>query len=309
MSEDKSKSASPAATQTPTVQPAATAQAKGAALTDLMAAGDKDTPKAAAKTSKPDLETEALRAAEHALAEGERALAAARAHLHQDAAAPVRQRSRKREIALRALLVFNVLAMIVVTMLPAPGETTPSTPGPAHDSQQHAAPHSAAPKYDEAYNRALVAADNGEFASAVAMLEQHLADNPRLQPSTKASVMNALSYYASRAGDWQRSADFQRQVDALKGSHALPDDLVQEAKAALATGDQEKLRRTWARFLLQQRQIPSSLYKHVAEAYLQLGDSYRQQAETAAEAQRLLDLQTADQQLREAATRTQERVK
>jgi hypothetical protein len=35
------------------------------------------------------------------------------------------------------------------------------------------------------------------------------------------------------------------------------------------------LRRVWARFLLQQRQVPSSLYKHVAEAYLQLGDSYR----------------------------------
>ena len=73
------------------------------------------------------------------------------------------------------------------------------------------------------------------------------------------------------------------------------------AKAAAENGDQEALRRVWARFLLQQRQIPSWLYKHVAEAYLQLGDSYRQQANAGDEKARLQELENAAARLREQA--------
>ena len=54
-----------------------------------------------------------------------------------------------------------------------------------------------------------------------------------MQAGQRASVLNSLAYYASRTGDWKRSADFTRQFEVLKGSHSLPDDLVQEAKAAL----------------------------------------------------------------------------
>ena len=67
----------------------------------------------------------------------------------------------------------------------------------------------------------------------------------------------------------------------------------------MESGDQESLRQVWARFLLQQRQIPSSLYQSVAEAYLQLGDSYRVQANQEAEAARLAELSQAEALLRE----------
>ena len=58
------------------------------------------------------------------------------------------------------------------------------------------------------------------------------------------------------------------------------------------------MRRIWARFLLQQKQIPSWLYKHVAEAYLQLGDSYRNEANAAAEKQRIAELEALAARLR-----------
>ena len=77
-----------------------------------------------------------------------------------------------------------------------------------------------------------------------------------------------------------------------------------DAAAALQEGDQETLRRVWARFLLQQRQVPSYLYHHVAQAYLELGDSYRQDADAGARAARQKELKDAAAQLRgEAVSR------
>ena len=305
MSDDKSKSASPAAVQAPPAHAPVAAPTTGTGLTDLMAHGD--------KAGKPNLDAQALRAAEHALAEGERALAAARTQLHSEAQAPASPRRRRRELALRALLVINVMAMLVVSMLPSPGEATKPTVEPVAHAPKTQAPHlppsATTPKFEEPWAQALAAAERGEFPVAITTLEKYLAANPRMQAGQKASVLNTLSYYASLAGDWKRSADFERQFDALKGSHSLPDDLVQEARQALESGDQEKLRQTWARFLLQQKQIPTWLYKHVAAAYLQLGDSYRNEAEAAAEVQRLQDLKAADAALREAAMRAQEKGK
>ena len=60
---------------------------------------------------------------------------------------------------------------------------------------------------------------------------------------------------------------------------------------------------------LQQRQVPSSLYKYVAEAYLQLGDSYRSQANAAAEQQRLKELEENAARLRAQAAAAQEKGK
>ena len=55
--------------------------------------------------------------------------------------------------------------------------------------------------------------------------------------------------------------------------------------------------------------MPSSLYKHVAEAYLQLGDSYRSQANAAAEQQRLKELEENAARLRAQAAAAQEKGK
>ena len=113
--------------------------------------------------------------------------------------------------------------------------------------------------------------------------------------------MNALSIYASRNNDLAKSLKYQQQARALEETHYLPDDLVKMAEAAVARGDQIELRRVWARFLLQQRQIPTWLYQHVAQAYLELGDSYRKDADSAAEVQRLKELDEATARLRAEA--------
>ncbi|MBL8731584.1 MAG: hypothetical protein JNN13_04355 [Planctomycetes bacterium] len=264
-------------------------------LSGLMAGGEQVQGKAGR-----DLDTEALRAAEAAIAEGERALANARAQLQQDkTAALAKPGNRGRELLLRGLLVFNVVAMVIVALLPAPTTkpVTPATPPAPTTTSPTATPP--APTYREPFNQAVAAAERREFARAVAILDGYLADSPRLMPGEQLEVLNALAYYASRNGDVKRAEDYRRRADSLEKRHSLPEDLVAQAKAALENGDQESLRRTWARFLLQQRQIPSWLYKHVAEAYLQLGDSYRAEAATAAERERIAELEALDARLRE----------
>lgn len=267
-----------------------TASASTTPLTDLMADGARAAGEARGKApgkAGPDLEAEALRAAEAALNEGQKTLQTARTELRAEVD---RSGRRSRELLLRGLLAVNVLAMLAVALLPSPSSQVPAVvPPPAVPEVQ---PQQAAvPQFNDPWNRALAAAESREFGEAITILEQYLADSPRMAPSQKLSVLSTLAYYASRTGNVTASAEYQRRAEAVEQSHSLPEDLVAMAKEAAASGDQESLRRVWARFLLQQRQVPSWLYKHVAEAYLQLGDSYRQQANTAAEQARLRELE------------------
>ena len=292
----------PAPTATPIGAAPAAEHPPAGALTDLMASGSKGSTKPG-----PDLEAQALRAAERALADGELALAQARAQLARPQPTPVVEKSgRRRELALRGLLAFNVLAMVVVAMLPSPAQPAAPTSDP-HPVVAHPTPSKAGPdrRFNERYVAAQQAADRGEFTEAIAQLQAHLDESPRMAPGQQLNVLMALAYYAHRANDFTKADEFRRRADALEKSHALPDDLVAEAKAAQQSGDQERLRRIWARFLLQQRQIPSSLYKHVAEAYLQLGDSYRQQADLGAEQARLQELRLTSERLRAEAVQAE----
>lgn len=301
MSDHKADNHTDAAAAATTSTPHAPAPAAGhdaGKLTDLMAHGDKG--KAPASRG-PDLEQQAMRAAEQALAEGERALATARAQLQQETPAATKKSSR-RELALRVLLAVNVLAMVVVALLPAPGSSTTTKPVVRPD--EHATGHekvAPAPRTDELWVAAMAASSRHDYAAAVTLLERYLAESPRMAPSTQMAVLTALAYSASKANDWKRAQDYQRRARALEQSHSLPEDLVAMAKAAAETGDQDSLRRVWARFLLQQQQIPSSLYQHVANAYLQLGDSYRNEANAAAEKARLAELAETERRLREEA--------
>lgn len=279
-------------------------KAGGEKLTGLMASG---TPPAASSTSSPartapDLEHEAMRAAEAAIAEGERALATARAHL-QPAPATVAQPTDggRRELALRVLLAVNVLAMVIVAMLPAGRGDEVATTAPQTTTASHEAAEAERKRFNEPFNNALAAADRGRFPEAITILERYLQDNPRMAPSQRLNVLNMLSHYAANANDFKKSQAYAQQAASIGQSHSLPADLVEMAKAALAKGDQETLRRVWARFLLQQRQIPSWLYKHVAEAYLQLGDSYRLEADAAADRARQRELEELALRLREQA--------
>lgn len=300
MSEEQADKTStePTTSQAASAPSSSPAPSEGAVLSDLMASAANEQARKG-----PDLERDALRAAEQALAEGQRALAAARAHFGTEAAqAPPPNRTRER--LLRGALVFNVLAMIVVMMLPAPG----TKPEPAVDGHGEAGQHAAPPErepatpeqgFHEPWNRALAAAEQRDYASAITILEQYLT--PRMAPSQQLNVLMALAHYSARLGKFQEAQEYQRRADAIDKSHSLPEDLVAMAKAAAESGDQESLRRIWARFLLQRRQVPSWLYKHVAEAYLQLGDSYRLQANEAAEKARLEELERTAAALRARA--------
>ena len=281
----------------PTAPPAAPPAAKNA-LSDLMAAGDpaKVAAKPATPKATPDLDAEALRAAEHALAEGQKALAAARAHIATtDAPAP---KPRHRETWLRTLLALNIVAMIVVASMPAPAPKKPVADPHAHSTNSGTAQE----RFNDPWNRALAAAESRDFGKAIAILDDYLASSPRMAASQQLSVLMALAHYSSRKNDFKAAQEYQRRADAIDKSHSLPEDLVATAKAAAESGDQEQLRRIQARFLLQQRQVPNWLYKHVAEAYLQLGDSYRLQANAAAEAERVKQLEQTAKTLREQET-------
>lgn len=277
--------AAPAKAPTPAAEP----------LPELMAKG---APTAA------DLDAKALRAAQQAIADGERALAAARTQLRLQSQ-PASPNRRRRDIALGVLLFVNLVAMVVLAMLP-PATVAVTTPPAKPSTPVAAAPtppqdDAALRRFNEPFQRALAAADRGDYATAITTLDAYLAGTPSLQPSQQLNVLNMLSHYAGLAADFKKSQEYAQRAAAIGQSHSLPADLVAMAKAAAESGDQESLRRVWARFLLQQRQVPTWLYKHVAEAYLQLGDSYRNQADTAAERERVRQLQETAGKLGEAA--------
>lgn len=269
-------------------------------LSKLMSSGDTS---GAGTAQRPDLDAEAMVAAQAAIAEGERAVVTAQAQLGSDTKTK-RAASNRRELVLRLILAVNVLAMLVVAVLPydSLGTVVPETgSGSESVTGQPTGPQAPAPgpRIAEKYNQALIASENREFARAVTLLEEYLVESPNMQASRKVNVYRAMAHYSSMIGRFREAQGYERRAQAETQSHSLPEDLIAMANAAVESGDQESLRQVWARFLLQQRQIPSSLYQYVAEAYLQLGDSYRVQANQAAEAARLAELSQAEALLRE----------
>lgn len=278
-------------------------QAKAAA--QPQAGGDAGLERLMREGKAPDLEHQALAAAEQALAQGQQALSEARSYL--DGARPPAPPSRKRELALRALLAVNLLAMAIVLLLPGPAATDATTTAPV-DPGAHPAPPTGeqaptvrTPSLDDPVIRAFAAADRRDYRSAIALLEGHLAATPRLAPARKANILLALEHYAAQLGDFVKAQEYQRKAEALQASHSLPEDLVQMALEAERNGDVESMRRCYARLLLQQRQIPSGMFRRVAEAYLKLGDSYRQEAEQAALKARERELAELQEKLRQHA--------
>ncbi|MEQ1631863.1 MAG: hypothetical protein ABL997_05790 [Planctomycetota bacterium] len=297
---DKHDAKDPKGVAVGTTSPATTKPGADA-LSQLMASG------APAAKAKPDLDKAALAAAEQALALGARALEAADKELGNGHAAPASgvPSSRTRELVLRGLIIANIVAMVVLVMLPAaksepvvaPHTTGHDTPAPAHDPVVQK-PNSADPVL-----RAFALAETRDYRSAMTLLEQYLADQPRLDAGRKANVLLALEHYATQIGDFTKAQEFQRRTEALRSAHSMPEDLVQMALEAERNGDVESMRRNYARLLLQQKQIPSSLYRHVAEAYLKLGDSYRTEAERGESAAREKELEQVREALRRQATR------
>jgi hypothetical protein len=275
------------------------AQAESESLADLMRT-----------ESAPDLEDKALAAAAAAVAEGEKAIGEAQEALRETArvsapvAQPVQPKTSSRELVLRALLGVNLIAMVVVVLMPGPRQPDPVPTSVDQVLQQQAPPVDPVPQLpprNDLFTQALDAANEGDYTAAVVLLERYLEKNPHMAPATRANVLLALEHYCSQVGDFGKAHEYQRRAEALRNSHSLPEDLVAMALAAEQNGDVESMRRYYARLLLQQRQIPSSLYRHVAEAYLKLGDSYRTQADQAEQAAQQAALEEARRQLREQA--------
>jgi tetratricopeptide (TPR) repeat protein len=228
--------------------------------------------------------------------EGE-ALAAARAAL--DAVRPpaaadepaLARRAGPREWLLRGLLALNLVLMVAMLFVPGaarPVETGGERVAPAEAPAPGHAPF-VTPRQDrvspipdrELYNAALVQAENGEFEAAVATLERYLAQNPKLPAAVRQLVYLAMSYYLGRAGRMEDADRFEHMARALHARTSLPEDLLASAQRAEQEGRAADMRAAYARFLLLQRTIRPDLRRHVAEAYLKLGDSYRQEAEQA----------------------------
>jgi tetratricopeptide (TPR) repeat protein len=245
-------------------------------------------------------EVESDRAAENTIADGEQALEDARRFLTHEvssAAAPIPSARKKSELVLLMLLGVNVLAIAIVAMLPLPVGTNSSEVNPVMFEPMKLAEPIARPM-SEPFNRALLAAEAGDFAGAVDALEQQLASNPRMHLAERLNVVTTASYYALRNNDFQASLKYAQLAQSLQNSQSSQDQLERMAEAAVRSGDQEAMRRTWARFMLQQRQMPSLLYKQIAQAYLQLSDGYSKGASDDVEAVQVEQLKAATDRLR-----------
>ena len=258
----------------------------------------------------PDLEEQALaaaREAEDALVKGEHAVEQAHDLLQsgrQSPKAPVPRPSRKREVVLRALLGVNLAAMVIVLSMPTPPRALNqpgATPVTVIEPMPVPEPAVLPPSITSPVTRAFAAADRHDYATAIGLLDGHLRATPRMSPARKLDVLFALGHYATQIADFGAAEEYRRRALALQRSHTLPEDLVQMALEAERNGDAESMRRHYARLLLQHRQIPSSLERHVAEAYLKLGDSYRQEAQLAEEQARRRELEKTQEGLRSQA--------
>lgn len=247
-----------------------------------------------------DYEVDSTRAAERAIVGSELALDDARRLLKQEALSDAAQDSvarKKSEIVLRLLLGVNVLAIAIVAMLPMPVGTNSSGVNPVMFEPLELVEPIARPM-SEPFNRALLAAEAGDFAGAVDALEQQLASNPQMHLAERLNVMTTASYYALRNNDFKASLKYAELAQSLQNSQSSQDQLERMAAAAVRSGDQEAMRRAWARFMLQQRQMPSLLYQQIARAYLQLSDSYADGTANDAEAVHMEQLTAATNRLR-----------
>ncbi len=83
----------------------------------------------------------------------------------------------------------------------------------------------------------------------------------------------------------EEAARYRSKTRTLVNRGYLPEDLRDAARTAWEDGRSEDARRYFARFLLQQKQLPAELRESVAEAFLRIGDSYRMAADLGAKGQ------------------------
>lgn len=192
---------------------------------------------------------------------------------------------------LQVLLVCNVALIVLVFVLPGggTGATTepavvPRVQAPAADPEPDRfvqAPRKIGDLPDNRlWEQAVRAAGEGEYARAVVLLEKYESKAP-LTDVERRLVYNQLAYYLVKDGRLEEAQSYERRSHQIMTRSYLPEDLLGSAQKAAEQGQLAEMRSAYARFLLQQRQIPPTMRKHIAEAYLKLGESYRLEAERA----------------------------
>lgn len=190
--------------------------------------------------------------------------------------------------ALQILLACNLALIAVMLAMPGSGERAPAAE-PARelkiDDAPRPDPFATAPRKigalpaDQLWEAAVRRAGEGEYGEAAELLERYLATAKSLTDVERRLIYNQLAFYLVKDGRLEEAQSYERKSNQIMTRSYLPEDLLRSAHHASEQGQMDDMRASYARFLLQQKQIPPSLRKFVAEAYLKLGDSYRLEAE------------------------------
>ncbi len=272
-------------------KPPEPATATPESLEAIMAAGDvpkkgegaKGDPAPALEVGKPkppDLVANALAAAKAA----QEAIAVHQAGGSTPVAPPPAATSPRREWVWRGALLLNVAVLAAVIALPSQPQVAVEAPGGVTTREIEPQRRTAFALSEQAfYLRALELAGEGKFDDAIAVLDGYLKANPDLVEVEQRLIYHAMAMFAVRVGRAADASRYEAAMDRLRVGAQLPQDLLDLAKAAEAEGRGADMRRHYARFLLQHKQVPPSLQARIAEAYLKLGDGYRVEAEQGAQ--------------------------
>jgi len=237
-----------------------------------------------------DLDTAAWDAAEEWIADNPELASAPEDPLDDDYPEYVPAPDRIDRI-LQALLLCNVALIVLVFVVPDGGSSTEQAPDPKTREPVFTAepdPYVQPPRKigdlpgDRLWEQAVRAAGEGEYGRAVLLLEKY-ESQATLTDVERRLVYNQLAYYLVKDGRLEEAQSYERKSHQIMTRSYLPEDLLGSAQKAGEAGQLAEMRSAYARFLLQQKQIPPTLRKHIAEAYLKLGESYRLEAERAKE--------------------------
>ena len=194
---------------------------------------------------------------------------------------------------LQWILGGTLVAMALAVFWPAPAPTSSTgvaTPGVTavggeriHDAladlRARRASGEALGLPDEGrYEEALLLAATGDYAKACVQLEGLLADGG-LPASVESLLRVQLAMYLRRAGRIGEAIAQERLARPDGRNASLAEDLLAAGREAAENGDEVKARRAYARFLLMQENLSPGLEQLLQEAWLQVGDSYRRQAD------------------------------
>ncbi len=204
---------------------------------------------------------------------------------------------------LQIMLVVNLVLLAVMLIVPS-GGNKPSDPTPARTGTAATTTEKAPDSFVQPprvigalpnsglWEESVRAAGEGDYRGAAAVLQRYLATSNGMTDLERRLVYNQLAFYLTKDGRIAEAHEYERKSQQLMARSYLPDDLLNSARRAAQQGQIAAMRSAYARLLLQQKQIPPTLRKSIAEAYLKLGDSYRLEANRAESA-------TRDQQERE----------